>query len=470
MSAKAKTTRDDVLSFLDSLALEDGAPAAATGAATDSATTTTTTTTTTTAEIAASPSDSKPAEQTRTSTSTSPRASSAEARAFLQFLDDLGSNEKPAETQSPPAPTLPARSKPAAAAAPAPTPASSSKQSSGGWNWSGFLSQAASAVKDVAQSTGGTLDNIRRESEKRARDFAKPETLAKIGSDLRKGVSTIIDTIAPPIPEHESFVVYLADNRFQPESESATSESASDANVLLDDRMEAESSWLVRTVDAVLDAHGAGAATVFRSGAFKSTTSLHAYRGDTFKLPKGFEVGIESAKQLISLLNKHHASDATNQPQLQQSQQPSAQKNEPEAHTTRLLLSVQPVQITPVPDLTYLSFCAILSDPARQLEFKTFSQMLPLTAWMSPEDSVHERTSMATLDPASQKQSQKQSQSQQPQHQKALATARNLILGEQRDRPVIEDSLTESVLLAVQVLMDEYLIARRQLLTVAKKD
>ncbi|KAJ1941927.1 hypothetical protein EC988_006630, partial [Linderina pennispora] len=217
-----KKARDDALQFLETLEIADEAEAEADAAENASVN----------AKDAAKESDGeKPKEDPKT---------------MLKFIDDLTeSAEQPAQ------PAQPAQS--------------------GSWSWGGIWGQAAALVEQNAQLKSGigklksSIDQVRSTEaskmiEGRVKTLVNQENITKFSGELKRSLDSVIDTIAPPIQDHEVFTVRLVDN-------------------LQDSNME---SVVYRTMDSVFDFHGHGEITV-KSAAkeLEGAPEMQAKRGDT---------------------------------------------------------------------------------------------------------------------------------------------------------------------------------------------
>ncbi|KAJ2341594.1 hypothetical protein IWW50_006476 [Coemansia erecta] len=240
-----------------------------------------------------------------------------------------------------------------------------------------------------------------------------------------------MDTIAPPIPEHEVFNVHLVS-------------SMEDNNI---------ENVIYRTMDAVFDFHGCGAINLkSAANTLADAPEMQTKRGDTFTLPKGFDGGYGAAVTAVQFVQNalktqakervqaagggapDTASDATSDTK-KRSESPLFYR----AHKTELLLAIQPFSVIPIEDQGFLSLCAVLRDPSRNVTLRTFSQMLPLSCWAQPHDQI-----VAVDVDAS------------------LGSAVNMRTDSavQRKQEMNEECLYEAVMLAVKTLANEYLTSR----------
>ncbi|KAJ2416349.1 hypothetical protein GGF41_005514, partial [Coemansia sp. RSA 2531] len=136
-------------------------------------------------------------------------------KSMLKFIDDLTESAK--RSGSPPADSTAAEPQ---AAEPAPEPVSASGNS---WSWGGIWGQAAALVEQNSQLKSGlgklkeSIEQVRQtETSKaigsRVKTLVNQENFAKLSGDLKRSLDTVIDSIAPPIQEHEVFTVHLANN------------------------------------------------------------------------------------------------------------------------------------------------------------------------------------------------------------------------------------------------------------------
>ncbi|KAJ2616931.1 hypothetical protein H4S08_000529 [Coemansia sp. RSA 1365] len=371
---------------------------------------------------------------------TSNTGENKDAKGMLKFIDDLTESAK--RSTSPNA----SENSSADKGAQATTDSSQSKQAdagNGGWSWGGIWGQAAALVEHNAQLKSGlgrlkdSLEHVRntdasRNIESRVRTLVNQENISKFGGEFKRSLDTVIDTIAPPIQEHEVFNVHLVS-------------SFSDANV---------ESVVYRTMDAVFDFHECGAINVKSvSAALSETPEMQTRRGDTFTLPKGFDGGYGAAVtavQFVQNMVKTQAAEAREREQAQRSESGTDDAAEARhgsssplfyrAHKTELVLAIQPFSTIPIEDQDFLSLCVVLRDQSRDLTLRTFSQMLPLSCWAQPHDQI-----VAVDVDAS------------------LGTAVNMRADSavQRKQQMNEECLYEAVMLAVKSLANEYLATRR---------
>ncbi|KAJ1883488.1 hypothetical protein H4R99_000803 [Coemansia sp. RSA 1722] len=339
-------------------------------------------------------------------------------KSMLKFIDDLTESAK--RSTSPPANE---------------DAKQTAQASGGGWSWGGIWGQATALVEQNAQLKSGlgklkeSIDQVRNtETSKalgsRVKTFVNQENISKLGGELKRGLDTVIDTIAPPIEEHEVFNVRLINN-------------------IQDDNLE---SAVYRTMDGVFDFHGLGEINVkSASKELEDAPEMQTKRGDTFTLPKGFDGGYGAAITAIQYVQ--HAVKSQNQSKAQAggSGPETVQRGRPESplflrtKKTELYLAVQPFSAMPIEDQGYLSLCVILRDPSRDMTLRTFSQMLPLSCWAQPRDQIVD----VDVDGA-------------------LGSSVNLKSDSivQRRQEMNEGCLYESVMLAVKTLSNEYLTTR----------
>ncbi|KAJ1904299.1 hypothetical protein LPJ81_002572, partial [Coemansia sp. IMI 209127] len=366
-----KKARDDALEFLETLEISDEPK-------TDKASTT------------ESEGNERAGGQAKDSSSRA--AGDEDPKSMLKFIDDLTESAKrgsasPEGTDE--------EAKEAGTANNEPTPAADS----GGWSWGGLWGQATALVEQNEQLKSGlgklkeSIDTVRntetsRNLESRVKTFVNQENIHRFGGDLKRSLDTVIDTIAPPIQEHEVFSIHLVDN-------------VSDSSV---------ESVVYRTMDAVFDFHGAGEINL-KSAAeqMKEAPEMLTKRGDTFTLPKGFDGGYGAAVSAIQFIQNTEKSKAKERASANAkrnggdgsadaSGNPSPEKDLGKdrnqsplfyrAHKTELFLAIQPFSVIPIEDQGFLGLCVVLRDAQRNLTLRTFSQMLPLSCWAKPHDQI----------------------------------------------------------------------------------
>ncbi|KAJ2799792.1 hypothetical protein H4R20_004296 [Coemansia guatemalensis] len=414
-----KKARDDALQFLETLEINDEENAQGDGAA--------------------KPQDAVGADSAVEGDSGG-NDENKDAKGMLKFIDDL--------TESAKRSTSPGAGEDGSAGTGAQAAGTEQSKpaeaSGGGWSWGGIWGQAAALVEHNAQLKSGlgrlkdSLEHVRntdttRNIESRVRTLVNQENISKFSGDFKRSLDTVIDTIAPPIQEHEVFNVHLVS-------------SFADSNV---------ESVVYRTMDAVFDFHECGAINVKSvSAALAEAPEMQTRRGDTFTLPKGFDGGYGAAVtavQFVQNMVRTKAAEAREREQAQRGEGDAesaaeGQRNSSSsplfyrAHKTELVLAIQPFSTIPIEDQDFLSLCVVLRDQSRDLTLRTFSQMLPLSCWAQPHDQI-----VAVDVDAS------------------LGSAVNMRADSavQRKQQMNEECLYEAVMLAVKSLANEYLSTRR---------
>ncbi|KAJ1990580.1 hypothetical protein GGI26_001026 [Coemansia sp. RSA 1358] len=313
---------------------------------------------------------------------------------------------------------------------------------SSSWSWGGLWGQATALVEQNQQLKSGigklkeSLDHVRnteasRSIESRVKTFVNQENISKFSGDLKRSLDTVIDTLAPPIQEHEVFSIHLVDN-------------VGDENI---------ESVVYRTMDSVFDFHGTGEINVKSAAVeMKEAPEMKTTRGDTFTLPKGFDGGYGAAVSAIQFIQNARKSNAketksssavdTTDPKDGEKLQDTARSTSPlfyRAQKTELFVAVQPFSVIPIEDQGFMSLCVVLRDPSRNITLRTFSQMLPLSCWAKPHDQI------VAVDIDS-----------------SLGSAVNMKSDSiiQRMQEMNEECLYEAVMLAVKSLSNEYLTSR----------
>ncbi|KAJ2507232.1 hypothetical protein IWW47_001195 [Coemansia sp. RSA 2052] len=362
-------------------------------------------------------------------------------KSMLKFIDDLTESAK--RSASPPADSATEAHAAAATAATAAAAAAVESSAPGNsWSWGGIWGQAAALVEQNSQLKSGlgklkeSIDHVRQtEASKaigsRVKTLVNQENFAKLSGDLKRSLDTVIDSIAPPIQEHEVFNVLLANN-------------------IRDDGIEG---IVYRTMDAVFDFHGCGEINVkSASRQLSEAPEMQTKRGDTFTLPKGFEGGYGAAVTAIQFIQ--HAGEAGSKgraasspadkgtedgspPQVRADGAGSPLFNR--AHKTELLVAIQPFSVIPIEDQGFLGLCVVLRDVSRGVTLRTFSQMLPLSCWALPRDQIV----AADVDVS-------------------LGSTINMGVDSvvHRKQQMNEECLYESVMLAIKTLSNEYLTMR----------
>ncbi|KAJ2492566.1 hypothetical protein IWW37_001321 [Coemansia sp. RSA 2050] len=397
-----KKARDDALQFLETLEINDdeetvnSQPAEATASS---------------AEVAANADDGGGDEK--------------DPKSMLKFIDDLTESAK--RSASPPADNSTSEPPSAEAVAASSAPGNS-------WSWGGIWGQAAALVEQNSQLKSGlgklkeSIEQVRQtEASKaigsRVKTLVNQENFAKLSGDLKRSLDTVIDSIAPPILEHEVFNVHLA-------------------NHIGDEGVE---SVVYRTMDAVFDFHGCGEVNLkSASQQLSEAPEMQTKRGDTFTLPKGFDGGYGAAVTAIQYIQ--HATEASSK---DKPLSPAAEGNPDQARAgsplfnraqkTELLVAIQPFSVIPIEDQGFLGLCVVLRDASRSITLRTFSQMLPLSCWALPRDQIV----AADVD---------------------VSLGSSVNMGSdsvvQRRQEMNEECLYEAVMLAIKTLCNEYLTMR----------
>ncbi|KAJ2003841.1 hypothetical protein GGI04_002827 [Coemansia thaxteri] len=406
-----KKARDDALQFLETLEINDGEEAQGTSPS----------------EQAADRVESASAAEDGSGNS-----EKKDPKSMLKFIDELTETAK----------------RSASPVGEAQEAAASSVAASNSWSWGGIWGQAAALVEQNAQLKSGlgmlkeSIEQVRQtEASKaigsRVKTLVNQENLAKLGGDLKRSLDTVIDTIAPPIQEHEVFNVHLA-------------------NSIGDESIEGV---VYRTMDAVFDFHGFGKINV-KSAAkqLSEAPEMQTKRGDTFTLPKGFDGGYGAAVTAIQYIQ--HATEAVSknkaaspaagvadadlgtEAENRQARAGGGGTGSPlfnRARKTELVVAIQPFSVIPIEDQGFLSLCVVLRDPSRGVTLRTFSQMLPLSCWAQPRDQIV----AADVDGA-------------------LGSSVNMRSDSvvHRRQEMNEECLYEAVMLAIKTLSNEYLTMR----------
>ncbi|KAJ2161891.1 hypothetical protein GGF46_001082 [Coemansia sp. RSA 552] len=346
-----------------------------------------------------------------------------DAKGMLKFIDDLTESAKRSASPGGGEGTAPVHEQ------------QPQEQPVGGWSWGGIWGQATALVEQNQQLKSGlgrlkeSIDHVRntdasKNIESRMRTLVTQENISRIGGDFKRGLGSVIDTIAPPIPEHEVFNVHLANNvHDSPNVESV----------------------VYRTMDSVFDFHGCGEINVKSAAKTLATApEMQAKRGDTFTLPKGFDGGYGAAVSAVQLVQSTHQARAKEaEAKAQEERQPDeAGRESPlfyRAHKTELVVAIQPFSAIPIEDQDFLGLCVVLRDPSRGLTLRSFSQMLPLSCWAKPHDQIVAVDVDASL---------------------GSAVNMRTDSATHRRQEMNEECLYEAVMLAVKTVVNEYLTTR----------
>ncbi|KAJ1672432.1 hypothetical protein EV182_007191, partial [Spiromyces aspiralis] len=211
--------RDDVLQFLDTLELTDQPPQQqqqqeAVGG--DRA-----------AQTVNSPPSASPAPASNSGRDSAaavggdsgeqPRRERADPKEVLNFLDKITENARKSTSSG--------RDAAAGALQQAETSPqkSSGSDSSSAWSWGNIWGQATALVEQNTAFTKikSSIDTLsseegRKRLESQVRGFVadkdKAQFINKLGGDIKKSLGTVMEHLAPPIPEHTLFEIYVVSN------------------------------------------------------------------------------------------------------------------------------------------------------------------------------------------------------------------------------------------------------------------
>ncbi|KAI8139382.1 hypothetical protein BJV82DRAFT_627046 [Fennellomyces sp. T-0311] len=279
--------------------------------------------------------DSQPGEQGPTTTN----ASSTDHKDIMSFLDEI--SQYPSDEQS---------EKPKEKAVEEKPQTQAQTSSGGGWMaWGNSLwNQASEAVKSTTEQINRSVDSpaakLLEDRVKHLQGYVNKENLGKLGSELRNLTTTILETVAPPISEHELVEVFLSH----------------------DMRGYAGLEALVyRSFARVMEQTESGHVVVRKIGDKEDEDQPR-----NLNICEGMVEGTKLAQANLDHLVKTHykAPEARTEYTPQLGAVPVI--------NCPVFLAIQPVSMD-----EQLVYVLLLVDPTHQLNFKTYSQSVPLT-WL----------------------------------------------------------------------------------------
>ncbi|CAO3594074.1 unnamed protein product [Absidia cylindrospora] len=231
----------------------------------------------------------------------------------------------------------------------------------GGWmSWgNSLLAQASSAVKTTTDQINRTvqsaeLKNLLEERVKHLQTLVNKDTIEKLGTNLRQLTTQIMETVAPPISEHELVEVWLSHDGAGYQG------------------MEA---LVYRAFARVIEQTESGQVIV-RKGTDEDDDRNEDGSRD-WKMTQGIAEGIKLAKTNVDHLIKLRYS------------QPGTDTTIPQEDATPVIncpvyMAIQPAKNSFTDDDTIpsqLVYAIVLEDPTNKLSFQTYSQSIPL-AWL----------------------------------------------------------------------------------------
>ncbi|KAJ1913297.1 hypothetical protein H4219_005270 [Mycoemilia scoparia] len=421
--------RDDVLQFLDTLELNDSKDnskkqssnptnAAATGSdnnkKSDGAAETSATTTTAAKDAQVS---NKVDSSDNVESQSKDGKKSSNPKEVLDFLDEItetarksmSSNHNSTETN--PEATSPSTSN-----------TKTNNNSAGGWSWGSLWGQASSIIEQTptaAESWSNTafnklktsidtLNTQSQETRKKIESQVKEiigeennEKLTKLSGNIVKSLGTVMEHLAPPIPEYTVFdIQFVCD--FETTSESKQG-------------MVPVISKTVNSVVEYFDVPGGEVRVklVNTQELIAGGEEKVAKRGDTFTLEKTFDGVVQKSSKIFDKLT-NDTTAATNKDNNNTVRVKDSQGIFQKAHYEKLYLIIEPFQIIPTASneamsSAYISLYVALYELPRNNDtddktftgpkvYKTFSQMLPIDVWQEQPPTEQHRMIHTTND------------------------------------------------------------------------
>ncbi|RUP20059.1 hypothetical protein BC936DRAFT_139274 [Jimgerdemannia flammicorona] len=296
----------------------------------------------------------------------------ADAKEILSFLDEITNTASTTTTTTPIVDNVVVSSTtvPAPPLSPSSTAAAAATAAAGAWvSWGNSLwSQASQAVKTTTEQIAKTAadpETARRleEKVKGLGNLVNTENINKISHDIRNltisSVSTILETVAPAIAEHEIVEVWLAHDMVGYVGVEAL---------------------VYRAFAKVMEQTEAGEVVVRKGNSANGENAATVEKGDEerdLNICEGIEEGVKLAKANIDHLIKSHQIKPTPEPT-----SPTAAKLP--VTTCPVFMSIQPCRAMlgggTGPGSHFL-YVILLSDPTYDLHQTTFSQSMP-ASWL----------------------------------------------------------------------------------------
>lgn len=285
--------------------------------------------------------------------------------------DDKKKDTKLTETKAPTTTTTETPAQPPAQEQQ--TPQAPHEQEGGGWkSWgNSFWSQASAAVKTTTEQINRSVassDSATKLLESRVKtlqNLVNKENIEKLGTGLKNLTTTLLETVAPPISEHELVEVWLA------------------YDMVGYTGLEA----LVYRAFARVMEHTESGQVVVRNPNSDDTATANKEDMDPahrdLNMCDSTMDGTKLAKANIDhLIKQHYVPDNKKQGETYNPQSGAV----PVIHCP-VFMAIQPVKMAMAPmdeedtEQHQLCFIILMVDPTHHLKFKTYSQSLPLS-WL----------------------------------------------------------------------------------------
>ncbi|ORX61782.1 hypothetical protein DM01DRAFT_1332361 [Hesseltinella vesiculosa] len=293
-----------------------------------------------------------------------PSTTPANSSDLMSFLDEISNyssqSPQPTSQDTVTSPSAPASSP--GAHPPSSIGASETQSANDGGSWmswgNSLLAQATAAVKNTTDQINRTVqssDSLLEDRVKHLQTLVNKDTIEKLGSNLRQLTTQILETVAPPISEHELVEIWL--------SHDMKGYHGVDALVY-------------RAFARVMEQTEAGQVIV-RKGFDDDQDTPEGTR--ELNMCDGIVEGTKLAKANVDHLVKTHYTPPEKQTTF------TPQSGAVPVIQCPVFMVIQPVKTVfanetdAVPP--QLMYAVVLQDPTHQLHFQTFSQSIPLT-WL----------------------------------------------------------------------------------------
>ncbi|KAI9273079.1 hypothetical protein BDA99DRAFT_283695 [Phascolomyces articulosus] len=293
--------------------------------------------------------DAQPNESGNTNTNA---PSSTDHKDIMSFLDEISQypNDEQTEKSKEKAPATTTQAETSSTSHTTGQQQQDSTASGGGWMaWGNSLwNQASEAVKSTTEQLNRSVESpaakLLEDRVKNLQGYVNKENLGKLGSELRNLTHTILETVAPPISEHELVEVWLShDMRGYVGLEAL----------------------VYRAFARVMEQTESGHVVVRKIGDKEDEDQPR-----NLNLCEGLLEGTKLAKANLEHLVKTHYKEPEARTEY------SPQLGAVPVINCPVFLAIQPISME-----DQVVFVLLLVDPTHQLNFKTYSQSMPLT-WL----------------------------------------------------------------------------------------
>ncbi|KAJ1656141.1 hypothetical protein IWQ61_004228 [Dispira simplex] len=192
--------------------------------------------------------------------------------------------------------------------------------------------------------------------------------LTRLGSNLRQGISSVIDSIAPPIEHHEMFQVHSAINMGMEHG--------------LDNMVH-------RGMENMMEIDKSVEVLCQPSRYFLNMSLYHVKRGETLNLPKGLHSGSAVAQKIISKVAEHDFGDILAVQRHVSAESIDSYRTQHRIKNSPLVLVLQPYADSyTMSGSTLVVILGVLYDVVHDLTVTTLSQAFNLNTWLASNNDA----------------------------------------------------------------------------------